>query len=382
MSPARALRIAVVHGFYSTRVPSGENVVVDLQVEALRSAGHTVEVFARHQEEVERSPFYPLQAALRTATGRGFSPNDAVDRFGPDIVHVHNLFPNFGRTWVRPYADRLVATLHNYRPICPAATLFRDGHACTECPDQRSALPALRHACFKESRVATLPMVPGTRFAADPLLDSAARVVTLNDDMRLRYAAIGVPESKLVTVPNFVRAATAPGSHAGGFWLYVGRLSVEKGILPLVRSWPAGPVLRVVGSGPLEDQVRAAAGPSVEVLGQQSSAQVRDLLGAAQGLFFPSLWPEGLPTVYLEALAAGLPVVASPASVVAELVSSEGTGFVSGGSVVEDLARATADFPALVGRCRAAYEARYTEGAWIRAVEELYRGVIGDRARS
>lgn len=382
MSPERALRIAVVHGYYSTRVPSGENVVVDLQVEALRAAGHEVAVFARHQEEVEQSPIYPLQAALRTATGRGFSPIDALDRFGPDIVQVHNLFPNFGRTWVRRYADRLVATLHNYRPICPAATLFRDGHACTECPDQRSALPALRHACFKDSRVATLPMVPGTRFAADPLLDAAARVVTLNDDMRRRYAAIGVPESKLVTVPNFVRAAAAPGRHDGDFWLYVGRLSAEKGILPLVQGWPVGPVLRVVGAGPLEAEVRAAAGPTVEVMGQVDGPRVRTLLGRARGLFFPSLWPEGLPTVYLEALAAGLPVVASPESVVADLVTREGTGFVSGGSVDGDLARATAEFPDMSDHCRAAFDARYTEVAWVRAMEELFRGVIGERAVS
>lgn len=376
------MRIAVVHGYYSTRAPSGENVVVDLQVAALRSAGHEVSVFSRIQDEVERRPGYPLRAALRVATGRGDAPGAELEHFDPDIVHVHNLFPNFGRTWVRRYADRLVATLHNYRPICPAATLFRDGRSCTECPDQGSAVPALRHACFKDSRVATLPLVPGTRFAADPLLAAAARVITLNDDMRRRYAAVGVAESKLVTVPNFVRAADEPGEHAGGFWLYVGRLSEEKGILPLVQRWPAGPVLRVVGSGPLEDQVRAAARPNVEVLGQQSSAQVRVLLGAAQGLFFPSLWPEGLPTVYLEALAAGLPVVASPESVVAELVTSEGTGFVSSGDVAEDLARAAVEFPGLVARCRTAYDARYTEAAWVRAVEELFRGVIGDRAVS
>jgi glycosyltransferase involved in cell wall biosynthesis len=375
MSPDRALRVAVVHGYYSNRMPSGENVVVDLQVAALRAAGHTVEVFARHQEEVERARTYPVQATLRAATGHGYDPADAIDAFGPDVVHVHNLFPNFGRTWVRRYAGRLVATLHNYRPICPAATLYRDGAGCTLCPDGRSARPAVRYACYKDSRIATVPVALGTRFAADPLLAAADRVVTLNDDMRGHYEAVGVPAERLVTVPNFVSDAGVPGRHGGGFWLFVGRFSEEKGILPLVRRWPEGHRLLLVGSGPLEDAIRSAGVAGVELLGQVPNAEVRRLLGEATGLVFPSLWPEGLPTIYLEALAAGTPVLASPESIVGSLVADEGTGLVSTGAVADDLARAAAAFPSLQERCRASYEARYTESAWVAAIERVYRGL-------
>lgn len=375
MSTERALRVAVVHGYYSNRMPSGENVVVDLQVAALRAAGHTVEVFARHQEEVERARSYPVQAALQAASGRGHDPADPIDAFGPDVVHVHNLFPNFGRTWVRRYAGRLVATLHNYRPICPAATLYRDGAPCTLCPDGRSARPAVRFACYKDSRLATLPVAFGTRFAADPLLAAADRVVTLNDDMRSRYEAVGVPAERLVTVPNFVSDVGVPGPHDGGFWLYVGRFSEEKGILPLVRRWPAGQRLRLVGSGPMEDAIRSEDVAGVELLGQLPNADVRRLLGQATGLVFPSLWPEGLPTIYLEALAAGTPVLASPESIVGSLVAGDGTGLVSTGAVADDLARAAEVFPTLHERCRAAYEERYTESAWVAAIERVYRGL-------
>lgn len=377
MSPERPLRVAVVHGYYSNRMPSGENVVVDLQVAALRAAGHTVEVFARHQEEVEGARTYPVQAALRAATGRGYDPADAIDAFAPDVVHVHNLFPNFGRTWVRRYAGRLVATLHNYRPICPAATLYRDGARCTLCPDGRSARPAVRYACYKDSRLATVPVALGTRFAADPLLAAADRVLVLNDDMRGHYQAVGVPAERLVTVPNFVSDPGAPGRHDGGFWLFVGRFSEEKGILPLVRRWPAGHRLRLVGSGPLEEAIRSEGTAGVELLGQLPNAEVRRLLGEATGLVFPSLWPEGLPTIYLEALAAGTPVLASPESIVGSLVADEGTGLVSTGAVADDLNRAAAAFPALHERCRASYEARYTETAWVAAIEQVYRGLPG-----
>jgi glycosyltransferase involved in cell wall biosynthesis len=374
------MRIAVVHSYYSNRMPSGENIIVDLQVGALRRAGHDVQVISRRQEDVEKSRIYPVVTALRVATNRGPRPVDEIDRFDPDIVHVHNLFPNFGRSWAARYSSRLVTTLHNYRPLCAAATLLRDGESCTLCPERHSASPALRYRCFKGTLAATLPVAVGMRFERDPLLAASARIIAITDDMRSRYAAIGFPEHKIVTVPNFVPAADSPGTHDGDeygdFWLYVGRISEEKGILPLVREWPNGPRLKVVGTGPLEDDLRRMARPTVELLGQQPPVEVRALMAGARGLFFPSIWPEGLPTVYLEALAAGLPVVAGERSVVGQLVERDSTGIVISGSVADGIEKAGAEFPGLITHCRNVYEKFYTEAAWVRAVQGVYDDVL------
>lgn len=374
--PERPLRIAVVHSFYSSKRPSGENVVVGLQVEALRRAGHTVEVFARHTDELESNPLFPVVAGLTVATGRGPSPRKEIERFGADVVHVHNLFPNFGRTWVRKLSMPLVATLHNYRPLCPDGGLFRDGGDCSLCPDSGSARHAVTYRCYKGSLAATLPVALGTHFANDPLLASATRIVTLNDDMRHRYASVGVPLDRLTTVPNFVPSSGEPGRHDGDYWLFVGRLSEEKGIARLVDGWPAGPKLKVVGSGPLEDELARTSGTNIEFLGQLPNAEVTRMLREAKGLFFPSLWGEGLPTVYLEALAAGLPVVARPESIVGSLVQVEGTGFVSAGDTPGDIDRAEALFPSLYAHCRAQFEAHYTEQAWVETMVSLYRDIL------
>lgn len=376
------MRIAVVHSYYSNRVPSGENVIVDLQVEALRRAGHDVRVISRRQEDVEQSRAYPVVTAIGVATNRGPRPIDEIDQFDPDIVHVHNLFPNFGRSWAARYSSRLVTTVHNYRPLCAAATLLRDGESCTLCPERHSALPAVRHGCFKGSRVATVPVALGMRFERDPLLAAAARVITINDDMRSRYSAMGLSEHKIVTVPNFTSAATAPGTHGGDehgdFWLFVGRISHEKGILPLVRDWPDGPRLKVLGSGPLDEDLRGMARRNVELLGHRSPTEVRALMAAARGLLFPSIWPEGLPTVYLEALAAGLPVIAGARSIVGQLVERDGTGIVMSGSVADDIERANAEFPGLIAHCRNVYQKFYTEAAWLSAMQDVYGDVLAE----
>lgn len=364
------MRVAVVHSYYSRRQPSGENVVVDLQVAALRRAGHEVTLLQRRTDDLEQSRTYPLAAAGRVLSGWGADPLEEIDASGADVVHVHNLFPNYGRTWARRCRVPVVATMHNYRPVCPAGTLFRDGASCTLCPDSGTARPAVTHACYRDSRLATLPVAIGTRFADDPLLSAARWVITLNDDMAATYAGVGVLPERLVTVPNFV---ADPGAGPGGEgWLFVGRLSTEKGILQLVRRWPAGVPLRVVGSGPLEAEVAAAAGPGVELLGQLPQEEVRRLLAGADGLVFPSLWPEGLPTVYLEALSVGTPVLASPESVVGGLVTTQGTGRVMSVDLAGDLAAAAGAFPRLRERCRDVYAAHYTEAAWVRSVEDLY----------
>jgi len=376
------VRIAVVHSYYSSREPSGENVVVDLQVEALRRAGHDVTLVARRTDDLRTSKAWYVTSAARVATGRGGSPLDEIHDAQPDLVHVHNLTPNLGRTWVRDLDVPMVATLHNYRAMCSSDVLFRDGHACTLCPDTRNAWHGVRHGCLKDSRLATVPMAMGTKFDRDPVLVNARRILTLNDDMRKQYAAIGVAEERMTTLPNFVTTTGAPGQHGthdGGYWLYVGRLNKFKGVRELVRDWPEGPRLLIVGSGPVEAELAAAAGPTVELLGQRPNAEVRELLDRATGLVFPSRWPEGLPTIYLEALASGLPVLARPESVVGSLVASEGTGLVaseSAESLADDVRRAERAFPDLQRRCREVYEARYTEAAWVEAVTAVYREVL------
>ena len=349
--------------------------MVDLQVDALRRAGHEVELISVSQEVAEQEPLYSVRAALRVATQTGFDPSSAIRTFKPDVVHVHNLFPNMSRRWISHVAAPVVGTMHNYRPICPAATLFRDGHSCVECPSRGSALPALRHACFRGSRLATLPMVPATRFAADPLLRHARRVVALNDDMAATYASVGVDKERIVVVPNFVPWPGAALRHQReSFWLYVGRLTDDKGIVELAQRWPPGNRLVVVGAGPRESDL-AALGDRVTLLGQRDHEEVLELMGRAHGLVFPSLWPEGLPTVYLEALAAGLPVLASSQSVVGTLVRQQRTGLVMSADLESDLLDA-ADFDSRREHVREVFKANYTEARWVAVMTDLYRRIV------
>ncbi|MET8398203.1 glycosyltransferase family 4 protein [Streptomyces sp900116325] len=371
------MKIAVVHSFYASGQPSGENVAVRDQVRALRAAGHDVKLFAARTDELARDPFYPLRAAARVASGRGHNPLARLRMYAPDVVHVHNLFPNFGRSWVREWQGPLVATLHNFRPLCAAATLYRAGAECTQCLDgERWA--GVRHGCYRASRVATFPLSWAGRHgaAADPLLARADQLIVLSALSRRTYVRAGVPQERLALVPNFVRelgheVAPAPN----GRWLVAARLRAEKGVLELLRQWPEGQPLDVAGDGELLAACKAAAPSAVRFLGHLDRDDLRRRMPSWRGLVFPSRWYEGaVPLVYIEGLAAGLPVIAFEGSAVAEAVRDSGTGFVAQWDKPLDrlLAEAVATFPQLRAHCRHVYASHFTERAWTTRIGRTY----------
>ncbi|MGW1882567.1 glycosyltransferase family 4 protein [Streptomyces sp. NPDC001970] len=388
-------RVALVHSFYSSRQPSGENAAVLDQAEALRAAGHEVAVVAAHTDTLQAEPGYALRAAVRVATGFGRSPLYTLSRFAPDIVHVHNLFPNFATDWLSQWPGALVATLHNYRPACAAGTLFRNGQMCTACPDG-DRWAGLRHGCYRGARSATLPLAWAGRggAAAHPLLRRAERLVVLSDHSRNLCLRFGLPAEKLIAVPNFANAQGRgqPADHTSAMsgsdsrWVYAGRLSEEKGILPLLRSWPEGEPLDVIGSGPLEPACAEAAPKSVRLFGALSRQQLLDRLPGYTGLVFPSICPEMAPIIYPEAMAAGLPVLALTGSAAADGVLRHGTGAVysSADELPQALSAARERFPALREHCRRVHAEHYTARSWTAAMTAVYahavESVMGPRS--
>jgi glycosyltransferase involved in cell wall biosynthesis len=382
------IRIAFVHSFYVSRNPSGENRVVEAEMRALSAAGHDVALVAARTDDLERAPLYPIGSALRVATGRGRSPARPLAAFEPDVVHVHNLFPNFGSSWARSVRAPIVATLHNFRPVCANGALFRDGATCTECVDRGSSVPALRYACYRGSRVATLPIAVDDRsgLGLRPLLGAARRVIVLSEVARGVYRRAGIPEDAIVVAPNFLDRESEPPfvevpETSGGDapWLYVGRLGPEKGIERLVRAWPRDRSLIVVGDGPdLAAVRRAAQGKRVDVAGLRDRGEVLEVMSRAVGLVFPSVCYENFPLVYAEALAVGLPVLAWEPNVVAAMVRRDGTGLAT--TWEHDLERvldqAGATFATLRRRCREIFDTTLSESAYIRRAERLYGEVV------
>lgn len=377
------MRIAVVHSYYSSSAPSGENIAVNLQVDALRAAGHDVLLAGRSTDDVARQHGYAVRAAATVATGHGPNPLPEVAAFRPDIVHVHNLFPNFGSSWVAECPAPIVATLHNFRAFCSAGTLWRDGHDCAECVTSGS-LRAVAHRCYRKSALATVPLAVASRGRgrANPVLAHAVALVALAPrSMSTFTRARPDLADRLHLVPNFaVDEGVAAPPLADAPWLFVGRLETGKGIDGLIEHWPDSQDLVVVGSGPLQpDLQEAAASKRVVFLGQVHHDRIHRLLAECRALVFPSRWPESAPTLtYVEALAAGRPTLAIGANAVADDIAAADSGLVV--PDLPDLARGMAELTQRVTQtataARRRFDERFSESAWLRRIAHVYDSAL------
>lgn len=322
------MRIAIVHSFYSSAVPSGENRVVEDQARVLSAAGHEVHIIGRRTDDEARGSFYAIRSATRVATGWGGNPTRELGDFAPDVVHVHNLFPNFGTRWAGRWRGPLVVSLHNYRAVCSNGLLFRDDNLCIECPSNGD-LSAVQHACYRGSRLATLPVAVGRRTDRKALLGLASAVITTSAVSDQQLGRLLGPSVKRLLIPNFgpddgvapLRAAERSG------WLAMGRFSREKGFVELLEMWPESVPLTVIGDGELAAAVRTAASrKNVAVRGSLPIDDLRSVLPFFSGLVFPSRWLEVAPQVVVEAMRVGLPVVAYRRNGVAAFVESTQTG--------------------------------------------------------
>ena len=368
------MRVLLVHNFYQQ--PGGEDEVFRAERGLLRAHGHEVHEFILHNDAV---PTYG-KLALASATLWNREAHRAVGRLArlkrAEVVHFHNTFP-----LVSPaayYAARdagaaVVQTLHNFRLLCPGATLFREGRPCEDCLGSAVPWRGALHGCYRDSRAQTgiLAAMLAAHRAARTWQRAVDRYIALTEFARGKFVAGGLPTERVVVKPNFM-PDPGVGRGAGGYGVFVGRLSPEKGVRTLLDAWPrAAQVvpLKIVGDGPLAAEVQrlAATTPGVEWLGRQPHARVLELIGDATFLLLPSGCYEGFPRTIVEAFAKGTPVLASDLGAMKELVSHGRTGRHFNVSNPEDLAAQvkaltpdSGDGRALRANARAEYEHLYT----------------------
>lgn len=340
------MRILSVHNYYQIR--GGEDESTESEQNLLREMGHTVEVYAETNDRIPKSNALKMAADTVWSSSAYQKVKQHLATQPSDLMHVQNFFPLISPSVY--YAAKsegipVVQTLRNYRLLCPNGLFFRQGSVCEDCLGQSVPLPGVWHGCYRESRLATSAVATmlSVHRAMRTWLEQVDVYIALTEFARAKFIQGGLPPDKIVVKPNFVNPDPGMGEGKGGYALYVGRLSVEKGLDTLLNAWEhlgKQIPLKIVGDGPLADRVVAATqkGIGVEWLGRQPMAEVYRLMGSAQILIFPSKWYETFGRVALEAFAKGTPVIAANIGAIAELVEHGRTGrhFIPGDA--EDLA--------------------------------------------
>ena len=388
------MNVLVVHNRY--REPGGEDRVVDLESRLLTRHGHTV---VKHVEDNSRiDGLAPASLALKTFWNRDVyrRVRSLIVRERVELLHVHNTLPLASpAVFYAAAAEGIPAvhTLHNYRLLCPNAVCYRDSSPCIECVGRRAALPALRHACYRDSMAATATIAAmlWVHKAAGTWQKHVDAFIAPSAFARKMFVDGGFPAERIFVKPHFVDPDTGIGTGSGKYAVFVGRLSREKGIAVLLEAWRLLQVrvpLVIVGDGPMAPTVAEASAqlPGVRWLGRRPSSEVQRLIRDASFLIFPSLVYETFGQVIGEAYAAGTPVIAAAGGAAAELVEHQRTGLLVRAGDTQHLAQQVDflwthanDLAPMRAAARAAYESRLTAHANYRQLTEIYRHALQRR---
>lgn len=315
------MKVVVAHNRYSSAVPSGENMVVDAEIEMLRDAGVEVIPFIKSSDSLDS-----LGAKLKASTGPVWAPATRelarlLDEHKPDVLHLHNVYPLISPWAIRTAKARGVAvvqTMHNYRHQCVAGTHLREGKICEECTPRGLGLAAVKYGCYRRSRAQSTAMVAGRRLHRSTW-QMVDRYFALTPFMGQRLVAMGIEPGRIVERPTSCQDPGEMPRPTNKRLLFVGRLDEAKGIQLLLEAWAestvadAGWTLAIVGSGPLEFDLRQAAAAQSSVCfrgrltGEQLTVEFRD----CAAVVVPSILFEGYPRVVAEALAHSRAVLAS-----------------------------------------------------------------------
>lgn len=241
--------------------------------------------------------------------------------FQPDVVHLHNWHFGCGPIIVRTVDKAkipIVLTLHNYRLICPSATLLSKGELFLNSVNAKFPWLAVKKGVYRNSRVQTFWLAFIVWFHQKiNTWNKVSRYIVLSEPSRELFikSGLNILGERIVVKPNFVQSPLVEKDFKmRESFLFVGRLSEEKGIKVLIEAFSNSSLkLKIAGSGPLKEYVVNACSENdnIEYLGNLSKSQVEEYMHDSTALIFSSIWYETFGLVIVEAFSLGLPVIAS-----------------------------------------------------------------------
>lgn len=383
--------LLVLHNFYQQH--GGEDESFRVNCEILKSLGCDVHTLTFDNKDMDRmSDAMKLRKTIWNGEAACKVEKVCHDE-NISILIVHNFFPLASPAIycaARRTGAKVIQWLHNYRLMCPAATFYKNGRVCETCMHKWLPWPAVLNACYRHDPLASSAVVAmlSIHMARGTWMHDVDRFVALTEFGRDKFVEAGFPSKNIRVIPNHLEPDPGMGCGGGGYGLFVGRLSEEKGIGVLLNAaarLPKRLSIKVVGCGPLEDEVRsfAASDPRIEMLGPLPFDRIIELMREADFLAFPSLWYEGMPRTIIEALAVGVPVIASQLGAMETIVEHRGNGlhFPVGNaqfltsSIIECMSDITLR-QAMREKARATYKQKYTQQAVSEARISMIRELL------
>lgn len=341
---SKPLHIVMFHNRY--QYAGGEDAATKADVEMLREYGHRVTLIEVHNDIIKTySKFDKFKLFVETVWSFKVyrEMRSQLQKLKPDLVHVQNFFPLFSpsiHAAARSLKIPTVQHLHNFRLGCLNGYLFREGKICEACVG-RNPWRGVGYGCYRDSPIASLAvwsMVTFHRWRRTWQKDVDA-FITPSHFAAAKLKQIGIRSDRLYVNPNVINLVDVEVlpfvQPENPNFLFVGRLSAEKGIMTLLQAWAKLNMLdwqlKIIGDGSEQSNLQRFVDDmklkNVQFLGYLTPSQVTISMRSATAIVVPSQWYETFGRVVVEAFACGKPVIASDLGALSELITSEYNGF-------------------------------------------------------
>ena len=326
------MKIVQVHNRY--RYGGGETDVFLSTFDLLKRNGITVDLLEKKSEGLDSTLFHKLNAFISGiySFSAAREMNQMISQNRPDLVHIHNLYPLLSPSVLvscRRAGIPVVMTCHNYRLICPVATLFSDGKICERCVDGKEYWCVLKNCRgdFSESVAYAFRSV----FARSLGLfkNNVTIYIAVSEYVKNRLVSSGLDKDLITVIPNMVNNPKSNAEPINGKYVaYIGRISEEKGIKTLLAATSRRSNMQflLAGNGPLLPAYKRCAPKNANFVGWLNKQQLSSFYREARFIVVPSEWYETFGLVAVEAMSHGLPVIASRIGGLPELVEDGVTG--------------------------------------------------------
>ena len=409
------MRVLLINNYHYLR-GGAERAYFDLG-ELLESRGHEVAYFStqnpRNRETKYSSYFVrdydlrgdyniiqKLKIALRMIYNREAKVKleKLIKDFRPDVVHLHNIYHHLSPSVIKVARKRnlpVVMSLHDYKLICPNYKMFRQGKICRKCLGGKY-YNCLRYKCAQDSRLKSLISTLEAYWQERVLkiYEKVDLFISPSQHLKKRFTQAGYREEKIRVLPHFLESGEIfSQSESGGenYFLYLGRLSPEKGVekLLLALSETEDLYLKIAGEGSEEEKLRKIAqeknlSSRVEFLGYKDKKDLNDLIKRAGAVVFPSVWEEVFGYAILESLALGKPVIASRVGAIPEIIKNGYNGYLFESGDILDLREklietSLKDTEKLEKNALESIQ-KYNSKDYATEIESLYREVMGQNS--
>lgn len=389
------MKILMIHNRYQQR--GGEDYVFESEGELLSQHGHVVDrlIFDNKSLQTLADKLAALSSIVYNRNSRK-QTEERIKVFRPDIIHVHNFWPLASPSVfyaAAKYNIPVIHTLHNFRLICPSATLFYKGGIYEASLRASFPFDAIKKGVYRNSIWQTAALAATTFFhhLAGTWKQRISRYIVLNRFVSDKFSAskLNIPPGRLVIKPNFVTDHGVGEPVREDFFLYIGRLTEEKGIATLLE---AASILNfnltIMGDGPLAPEVKKASRDlaNIRYAGLREKEDVISALKRCRALICPSVWYEGgLPLTILEAFSTATPVIASRLGSMTDVLADgfNGLHFEPGNATdlankVQELTDSNPLAESLSRNARRTYEEKFTAEVSYKSLIALYEGAIAE----